>query len=140
MAKISKELQDTVKKNPNIKEVYFSAEGDHYFHKHVDVEVHSHDADMKWTKSEKKESLPGGVEYSILRVKVGKSERDKKLITSVMPVGETMTREDVLSAVPSLPGLSPEEKQKILSQAAAIYEEQRASEIISAGQKRAKKD
>lgn len=130
MANVTKELQEALKMDEKIKEVFFDDKGDFHFHKHK-VLVHSHKDGIS-TGAKEVEALPGS-KRSILKIKSkdGRKVIDKQVNVSFTPIAEVMTREQVLSAKVS--GLTMEQEESILAQAEAI-------KLQRAGKKETKKD
>lgn len=93
---ITKELQETVRKNPNIKAVYFDDKGNHYFTKHT-IEVHTDNGSGISKGSKTVEALPG-VKQGVLKVQIGKEVKDKKVNTEYNAIACEMDREDILDA------------------------------------------
>lgn len=118
---ISKELQQTVKSNNHISDVYFDKLNRHYFN------VHSLKADP--TDENSKEELYGSGLYSHNQIIPGKTNIDN--LTEIISKGDPetlivkkMTREEVIAATPEnndetiaskILNSSPEEKQVILA-------------------------
>jgi hypothetical protein len=111
-AKISRELKETIETHPNIEQVHFDAEGNHYFQIY----------DFKASKLEDPK-LTG--KYGRIDEKMWQSNSDgtQKLIRipdMLTRIVETIDREDVLKATittlgsDGLDGLTPQEKEYIL--------------------------
>lgn len=124
---ITKDLQDTVKNNPKIKEVYFDEQGNHSFHKHI-VELHEVDDHNFSTKVTKVESMPGS-RLGVVKIKYptnnGVKIVDKRVNVAVNPVAITVTREEILAAQAVRNPRTEKEKIEIL---------QAAKEIADAGE------
>lgn len=124
MQKVTKELQDVVKKNKQLKAVYFDENGNHYFAKHL-IEVHETDESGYSTKVTKVEALPGA-KKSVVKIIIDPKKQkviDKYVNTDYVPVHDTMTREEILKATPVYRAFSDEKKIEILRQAASIAKE-----------------
>ncbi len=92
---ISKELKETVRKNPNIEKVYFAENGQHYFNKH-EIEVHSSDGKGNSTGITKVSALPG-VKQEVLRVITpNKSIKAKKVNVDYTEIACEMDRDEIL--------------------------------------------
>jgi ribosomal protein S8E len=119
---ITKELQDTVIGNKNIKEVYFNEDGDHYFKKHS-VSVHKVDDEGISTGTETVDALPG-VELGVVKVGVIENKRkvykDKLTNVAYTPVAATFTRAEILAAKAIGKTRSEKEKLAILAEASEI--------------------
>lgn len=117
--KVSKELQKTVEANPRIKEVYFDENNNHFFRKHT-CTVHEDNGHGASAGSKEVECL--GTADGILKVKQANGViLDKKVHTKFIAIKETMSREEVLTAIPVLKELTDKEENDILSKAAEIY-------------------
>lgn len=120
--KVTTELQDAVRSNPKIKNVFFDKDNNHYFTKHS-VEVHTDDgrgfSDPKLIKTV--DSLPG-VKSGILQVKQPNGKIiSKRVYTGYQAIEETMSREDVLAAKPvANANLTERDEDNIIRQAQEI--------------------
>lgn len=116
---VTKDLQETVKKNKNIQNIYFDEMGNHYFNTH-EVEVHDVD-DRGFSKSAKKVTALPGVKFGIAKVKnaMGKII-DKRVNVEYTPVAAEFTREEILSAKPVANARTEKEKLEIMSAASEI--------------------
>ena len=119
---ISKELQETVKCNPLIKEVYFDRNGKAYFTKH-NIEVHTADEFGVSIGSDNIEACPGA-KRGLIKVHHFRSGR-KELVDafvniSAEPVTYTMTRKEVMESTPTATDLSEKKQLEILKQASEI--------------------
>lgn len=130
--KISKDLQNLVKKNTKITEVYFDAEGNHYFTHYPETKVFIQD-EMGYVDPKKKnqtktvDALPGST-YGVFRLmdNSGKNWKAVRKIIDAKEVATMMTREQILkaNAVEILPG--EEEQNKILDLAKKIVADRNA--------------
>lgn len=118
--KVSKELQNTVKANPLIQEVYFDEDGNHFFRKHKATIYTDNGHGLSEKAGKEVDCL--GTKDGILKIKQPNGVViDKKVHTSYIAIKETMSREDLLNAVPVLKELSDKEENDILAKAAEIY-------------------
>lgn len=116
---ITKDLQETVRKNPNIKAVYFDDKGNHYFNKHT-VEVHTDNGAGHSKGAKKVDALPG-VKQGVLKVTgPDKVTKDKKVNTEYNAVACEMDRDEILEAEVGTRIYSDEEKEEILRAAEEI--------------------
>lgn len=110
---ISKELQETVRKNPNIKKVYFDDKGNHFFNKHS-IEVHEDNGSGVSKGARKVEALPG-VKQGVLKVTLpNKTVKDRKVNTEYNAVDYEMDRDEILESgeVPKAPKAPKAEDKK----------------------------
>lgn len=131
MIKITKELQALVKKNTKIKKIFFDADGNHYFMAHK-ITVHEVDGDGFSTKSKEVESLPGAKKEAVKIIVDGRKGKviDKFVNVHFTPVDYEMTREQVLSAKPTVQSMSDDEKLEILTKASAIAKDDNFQELL----------
>lgn len=119
---ITRSLQETVRENPNIKEVYFNEEGGHYFNKHT-IDLHEIDGNNVSQGTTKVECLPGAVKGL---VKVGRKVNGRVELKDALanveyePIAATMSREEVLSADAVSDILTEKQKLEILTRASEI--------------------
>jgi hypothetical protein len=128
---ISKELQETVKKNPNIKKVYFDENDNHYFTKH-EIELHEVDDYGNSLKVNKVQALPGAkrtIAKIILDKRTGKT-KDVYVNTSYNPIAVEMTREQILSAKAVNKAMTDDEKLEILTKASLIAKDADFQELL----------
>lgn len=130
---ITTELQETLKKNPKIKEVYFNEEGEHFFNKHT-VMVHSVDEESGFsTGTQEVQSLPGVVRGLIkvpVHINKRKEMKDALVNVSYEPIAATFSREDVLNSKAVSKILNEKEQLAILSQAANILKGKDIQEFV----------
>lgn len=116
-------LQNALRLNPNIKKVYFSEEGDHYFKAH-EVEIHEVDqVENRSTGIKKVMALPGVKQAPIKIARIVNRRtvwQDKLVNVSYEPVAAEFTREEILKAPAVTDKKSEAEKLEILRQAAEI--------------------
>ena len=117
---VTKDLQDTVRSHPNIQEVYFDSEGNHYFQKHKII-LHEDDGEGVSKGSKEVEALPGS-KMGILKVKQGNSKqlRDQRVNVECNEIAVTMTRSEVLKAKAVERKMSDKEQLEILKKASEI--------------------
>lgn len=131
MAKVTKELQDLVRKNTKIKEVYFDKDDNHFFSMHQ-IEVHETDGDGYSKKVTKVDALPGVKKEAVKIITDPKRGKviDKMVNTEYVPVHSKMSREQILKATPALRSMSDTEKLDILAKASAIAKEEGFQELL----------
>lgn len=131
MTKITKELQDLVRKNTKIKKVFFDDAGKHYFMAHK-ITVHEVDNDGFSTGSKEVESLPGAKKEAIKIIVDGRKGKviDKFVNVHFTPVYSEMTREQILLAKPMLQSMTDDEKLEILSKASAIAKDDNFQDLL----------
>lgn len=116
---ITKDLQETMRENPLLKEVHFDEEGNHYFMKHS-IKVHKVD-EQGFSKGIKDvESLPGAKKNIVKIIGNNKVMKEHFANTEYTPVFATLTREEVLNSEAVGKSLSEKEKIEILAKAAEI--------------------
>ncbi len=116
---ITKELQETVRRNPLLKEVHFDENGNHSFMKHT-IKVHKTD-DQGFSKGVKEvEAMPGAKKNIVKIIGNNKVMKEHFVNTEYTPVAATLTREEILSANAVGKSLSEKEKIEILAKAAEI--------------------
>ena len=129
---ITVDLQETVRANPNIKEVYFAENGDHFFVKH-EIEVHDIDDDGISAGTRKVECLPGA-KLGLVKVpvKINKQTvmKDKFVNTDWTEIAMTVSREDILKARAVGKNRSTKEQLEILQAAAEIAKGQNLQELL----------
>lgn len=91
MAKITKELQDTVRSKPNLKKVYFDASGRHYFYAHELVSGEGSDKKEKYGAGafSHRQLIPGMNTDNVYE-SVSKGDHPTKIT-------EILTREEILN-------------------------------------------
>ncbi len=130
--RITKELQNTLLKNPQIKEVYFGEDGDYFFNKHK-IKLHKTNERMQTTSIEDVECLPGAKMTTVFISKVvnGAPEwKPARRNTEYSPVAATFSREDILAATPVPTLRSEKEKLEILSAATEIMKADGYEELL----------
>lgn len=123
---ISKQLQDTVKKNEKITKVYFDENGNHYFSIH-NVDIHKVDKDNVSIGVDKVKSLPG-VEQGVVKLRKKRAGLDDILVPTRVninytKVAEEMTREEVLNSKAGNNGLSKAQQDAVLEHAQEILKD-----------------
>lgn len=131
MTKITKELQDLVFKNTKIKNIYFDAEGKHYFTAHKII-VHEVDNDGFSTKAKEVECLPGAKKEAVKIVIDGRKGKviDKFVNVHYTPVYSEMTRAQILAAKPTTASMTDDEKLEVLAKASAIAKDDGFQELL----------
>jgi hypothetical protein len=123
---ITKALQETVRADKNIKKVYFSEEGEHYFHAH-EIDVHAVDEETGHsTGTTKVKALPG-VKQSPVKVKTVVNRipvwKDKMVNKQYQPVAAEFTREEILAAKAVADSKTEAEKLEIIRQAQELMKD-----------------
>jgi hypothetical protein len=119
---ITRSLQETVRKNKNIKEVHFNENGDHFFKKH-EIEIHQINDENESKGVKKVWSLPGVVRQPVkVKVKENRKDvlKDKMVNVKYEPIAASFTREEILTATAVGDKKTEAQKIEILRQAAEI--------------------
>lgn len=122
---VSIELQNTVKTHPNIKKVYFDANGNHFFHYH-DIDLHKVNDEGVSIKVDKVKALPGS-RQGIVKIKKKNGNMPdtfemKRVNVDYTPIEEEVDREEILSAKAVHKGLSVKQEDDIVAHAIAILQ------------------
>ena len=120
--RVTKGLQDALKKNPLIENVYFNEEGEHYFMKHK-IKLHKTNSLNQVVSIDEVECLPGAkMEIVMLKqiVNGGVQWKPARRNTSCVFVAAEFSREDILNATPVSDIKTEKEKLEILQAAAEI--------------------
>lgn len=119
--RITKGLQDVVSKNKLIKEVYFNEEGSYYLNKHT-VDIYETDEHSQTTGIKTVDCLQAflGVVMVSERANGVLIWKAKKKNISYMPIHSTLSRKEILEAVPVSDTRTEKEKLEILRAAAEI--------------------
>lgn len=121
MTKITRELQDVLKKNPLIEAVYFTHEGDHYLNKHKTTIHKTNDANQS-IGIEEVECVQANQSIIFIPKKVngGIQWVAARRNTSYKAIEKVLNREEVLKAQPVASAMSEREKLDVLTKAAEI--------------------
>ena len=118
---LTRAIQDVVKKEKRIKNVFFDEFGNVYFTKH-EVTVHEIDENGYSVKASKVDALPG-VTMGLCKLKDPSKRnafKDAKVCVGYKAIAFTMTREEALAATPVSNKKTEKEKLEILAAAAEI--------------------
>jgi hypothetical protein len=131
--RVTRSLQETLKKNPLIKEVHFDEDGNYFFNKYT-VKIHTTNDMNQVVNVGEKESLPGARRAVVMEKKtLNGIPTYKPAMRNVeyRPISASFSREDILKATPTPDKKTEQEKLEILRQASEIAKESDFESLLS---------